>query len=264
MNILLLIFAAILIGMFPTAGVSSEPVEIIAHRGSSYTAPENTVASNKLAWEQKSDAVECDIYLSKDGKIIVMHDGNTARTTRVSLEIAKTESKYLRELDNGSYRGEQYADELIPYLDEILKVMPKHGHMYIEIKCGVEILPELKKTVEKCGKAKQLRFIGFGLETMRECKKLMPNIPAYWLASNNPATPYGPKLIQMAKDAGLDGLDLHFGGVDQILADGVKAAGMKLYIWTVDDANEAKRVASLGVAGITTNRPDYIRQELGL
>ena len=83
MNILLLIFAAILIGMFPTAGASSEPVEIIAHRGASYIAPENTIASNKLAWELKSDAVECDIYLSKDGKIMVADPASYTRSEQL-------------------------------------------------------------------------------------------------------------------------------------------------------------------------------------
>ncbi|MHB1461497.1 MAG: glycerophosphodiester phosphodiesterase [Armatimonadota bacterium] len=264
MNLLIVLFTVLLIGLFPVIGATSEPVEIIAHRGSSYEAPENTVASSKLAWSQKADAVELDIYLTPDGRIMVMHDGSTARTTGVNFEFSKTNSMLLRELDAGSWKGAKYAHERIPFFEEILKEVPRGGNLYIEIKCGAEVLPALRQAIKQSRKTKQMRIIGFNLDVMTACKKLMPEIPAYWLASNNPATPYGPKLIEMAKERKLDGLDLHFGGVDQALADAVKAADMKLYIWTVDDAAEAKRLAALGVAGITTNRPDFLRKELGL
>ncbi len=237
---------------------------IIAHRGSSYEAPENTVAASKLAWKQNADAVELDIYLTPDGRIMVMHDGSAARTTGVNFEISKTNSALLRELDAGSWKGAKYANERIPFIEEIIKEMPRDGALYIEIKCGTEVLPALRQAIKQSRKTKQMRIIGFSLDVMTACKKLMPEVPAYWLAANNAATPYGPKLIEMAKERKLDGLDLHFGGVDQALAHAVKAAGMKLYVWTVDDAAEAKRLASLGVAGITTNRPDYLRKELGL
>lgn len=263
MNLLILLLTALLIGLFPILGAASEPVEIIAHRGSSYAAPENTLASNKLAWKQKADAVELDIYLTNDGRIMVMHDGSTARTTGVNFAISKTNSMLLRELDAGSWKGAKYTNERIPFIEEIFKEMPRHGNLYIEIKCGVEVLPALQQAIKLSRKAKQMRIIGFNLDVMTACNKLMPEIPTYWLASNNPATPYGPKLVEMAKERGLDGLDLHFSGVDQAIADAVKAAGMKLYVWTVDDAAEAKRLATLGVAGITTNRPDFLRKELG-
>ena len=78
-------------------------VEIIGHRGASYDAPENTLASFKLGYQQKADADELDIYLTKDGKIVVMHDANTARTAGVSNKLATSTFDDLRKLDAGQW-----------------------------------------------------------------------------------------------------------------------------------------------------------------
>ncbi len=66
----------------------------------------------------------------------------------------------------------------------------------------------------------------------------------------------------MAKDKGLDGLDVDFAGITEELVRAAKAAGQKLYVWTVDDPDEALRLVKLGVDGITTNRPDWLREQL--
>ena len=88
--------------------ISFAQVEIIGHRGESDLAPENTLASSKLAWSVGADAVETDIYLTKDNRIICSHDANTKRTTGVSLAIKETSSKELRKLDAGSFKDKKY------------------------------------------------------------------------------------------------------------------------------------------------------------
>jgi len=88
---------------------AAEPVEIVAHRGASWDAPENTVAAWRLAWEQGADAAELDTYLTKDGKMVVLHDGSTQRTTGVDLRVAETTLAELRALDAGKWKGEQFA-----------------------------------------------------------------------------------------------------------------------------------------------------------
>src|SRR5262245_28223442 len=75
---------------------SAGAVDIVAHRGASFDAPENTVASAKLGWQQEADAVEIDIHLSKDGRIVVLHDADTKRTTAVVGKAAETSSADLR------------------------------------------------------------------------------------------------------------------------------------------------------------------------
>ena len=92
-------------------------VEIIAHRGASHLAPENTLASVELAWKRGADAVEIDIWLTKDGRIVAIHDEDTERTTGRKWVIADHTLAELRRLDAGSWKDESYAGEPIPILE---------------------------------------------------------------------------------------------------------------------------------------------------
>src|SRR5690349_6499814 len=125
--------------------LSLPAVDIVAHRGASFDAPENTVASAKLGWEQKADAVEIDIYLSKDGRIVVLHDADTKRTAGSVGKVVESTAEHLRTLDAGSWKGADWKGEKIPFLEEIIATVPEGGRLFIEIKCGPEILPELER-----------------------------------------------------------------------------------------------------------------------
>lgn len=232
---------------------------IIAHRGSSFVAPENTVAAAKLAWQQNADAVEVDIYLSKDNRVVVMHDSNTKRTTGQDYKIAETSSEILRTLDAGLWKSEQYKGEKIPFLEEMIATVPDGKKMVIEIKCGVEVLPALKMVVNQSGKKKQLVFIAFGWETILATKKLFPKNECFWLSSS--ANDVQAKLNE--KDIRkLDGINLGYKIIDEKVALQAKNKKLDLLAWTVDDPQEAKRLAALGVKAITTNKPDLIRSSL--
>jgi glycerophosphoryl diester phosphodiesterase len=242
------------------------PVEIIAHRGASYQAPENTMASVMLGWEKHAN-VEVDVYLSKDNRMVVIHDATTKRTAGVDLKVKESSADQLRELDVGSSKAKEFAGERIPFLAEVVQSIPPGQKLYIEIKCGKEILPSLRQLLVESGKISQVVIIGFDLETVAESKKRIA-VPTYWLKQTEKDKnteqwiPHDPKLVQTAKDAGLDGLDVHFAGVTGEFARAVKAAGLGFYVWTVDDPDEARRLIKLGVDGITTNRPDWLREQL--
>lgn len=244
----------------------TKSVEIIAHRGASYLAPENTMASVMLAWEKGVD-VEVDVHLSKDKHILVIHDASTKRTGKIDLPVKDTEHRELRKLDVGSFKSEEYAGEQIPFLADIIETIPPDRKLYVEIKCGKEILPILEKLITESGKMSQIVIIGFDLETVTMSRALI-DVPTYWLKGTEKDKeteewiPHNPNLVQIAKDNGLDGLDVHYAGVTKELTDAVKAAGQKLYVWTVDDPEEAIRLVKLGVAAITTNRPEWLRQQL--
>jgi len=122
----------------------TKSVEIIAHRGASYLAPENTMASVMLGWEKGAD-VEVDIHLSKDERILVSHDSSTKRTGKIDLNIKETTSLELRKLDVGSFKSEKYANEQIPFLADVIDTIPPGRKLYIEIKCGKEVLPILRE-----------------------------------------------------------------------------------------------------------------------
>jgi glycerophosphoryl diester phosphodiesterase len=256
------LFCLLIIGM----SGCTKPVEIIAHRGASYIAPENTMASFKLGWEKGAD-VELDVYLTKDNRIVVIHDKTTKRTAVTDVNVADSTSEELRKLDVGSFKSDQYAGEKIPFLADVVKTIPPGRKLFVEIKCGKEILPYLKELLAESGKMSRIVIIGFDLDTVTMSKEMI-DVPTYWLRGTEKTKdteqwiPHDPQLVQTAKDKGLDGLDVHYAGVTKEFVDAVKAAGQKLYVWTVDDPEEAARLVRLGVDGITTNRPEWLREQL--
>ena len=129
-----------------STGLFAQPF-YIAHRGASYLAPENTVAAARLAWELGADAVEVDIHLSKDNKVMVIHDKDTKRICKTvsNLVIKSSESGLLRELDAGIWKGEHFKGEKIPFLSEIIETVPEGKTLVVEIKCGSEVIPEMKR-----------------------------------------------------------------------------------------------------------------------
>jgi len=245
--------------------IGRHKMTLLAHRGESYIAPENTLAAFNLAWAKGAEAVELDCYLTRDHKIVVMHDPKTGRTAGTDLVIKDSDAADLRKLDVGKWKGEQYSGEKIPFLSEALATIPEGGRMLIEVKCGPEILPFLQNVIDESGKRRQVTIISFSLDVVSQSKKLMPDVPHYWLQSpkKDPATgvyqPYGVDLIQTALDNDLDGLDLHYAMVTKEYADAIKAKGLALWTWTVNDPAEAKHQQELGVDGLGTDRCEWLR-----
>jgi glycerophosphoryl diester phosphodiesterase len=237
-------------------------IKIIAHRGASHLAPENTLASVELAWRVGTDAVEVDVHLTQDGRIVAIHDPTTDRTAGIRFEVAATHSSHLRRLDVGRYKHPRFAGERIPYLEEVLQTVPPGGQLFVEIKCGPQILPPLVETVASSDKRSQIVLIGFDLGTMATAKKMMPDVPALWLCDKRLLVSYGPSLAERAKAGGLDGLDVHWSGLTRRFIQTVKTAGLRLYVWTVDDPAQAVRLQAMGADGITTNRPDQFKSVL--
>ncbi len=233
----------------------------IAHRGASYLAPENTVASAKLAWELGADAVEVDVHLSEDNRIMVIHDKSTRRTcsNKKNLEIRNAPSIILRDLDAGNKKGKEFKGEKIPFLEEIIATIPKGKTLVVEIKCGADILNPLRRVIERSGKADQITFISFGWKTILKTQKAFPDNQCYWLCALKPGLK--KKMAEAAKE-GLAGVNLKHSMIDKAIVDWAKSLNLKVLSWTVDDPVEAKRLSDLGVAGITTNRPKWLKEKM--
>lgn len=256
------------------AGARLPAVEIVAHRGASHDAPENTVAAAKLAWEQKSDAVEFDIHLTKDGKIAVLHDKNTKRTAGCDADIVTLTLAEARQLDAGSWKGPQFAGEKIPTIEEIIATLPRGKRLFIEIKTGPELVPELAAVLKRTGiTEKQATIISFNFDTLKAVRQQMPKFETQWLLSyrspeaakikKGAPSPPIDQVIREAKAAGLTGLDLnHAWPVDAAAAKRIRDAGLQLHVWTVDEPAIARRWISVGVQSITTNRPGWLREQL--
>jgi glycerophosphoryl diester phosphodiesterase len=244
------------------------PIEIIAHRGASALAPENTLCAFRLAYSLGAPTVECDVHLTQDGRVIVHHDESTKRTTGQDLLIRNTTSEELKRLDAGQLMGEMFTGERIPFLEEALAVVPAGRRFCIEIKCGVEALPTLEEIINKSGKRKQVVIIGFSLDTVSEAKRRMPDIPMCWLRSTEKEQdtkkplPHRLDWIQEVKRHKLEGLNVNWQGVTPEFIEAAHRAGLKVIVWTVDEPDEALRLRHLGVDGLATNKPDVILQAI--
>ena len=245
--------------------------EIVGHRGASHDAPENTLPAVKLGFEQGADAVEVDVFATADGRIVAIHDPNTKRVAGVKLDVARSTLADLRKLDVGSWKGERWAGTVIPTLEEVLEAVPEGRRLMIEVNCRVSALPNLERAIEASGKRERVALISFSYPLIAQAKRMMPDVPAYWVYGFSVrerarwGNPTMQGLIRKAETAGLDGLDLDGQGpITKAFVDKLRAKGMELYVWTVNDPNRARELIAMGVKGITTDRPGYLRQQLGL
>jgi glycerophosphoryl diester phosphodiesterase len=257
------------LALFLFTAMSIQAVEIIAHRGFSARAPENTLAAFELGWKHQTDACELDVYLTADGKTAVIHDKDTKRTAGVTLDVAKSKQADLTALDAGSWKGKEWANEKIPTLEQALATLPKgKQRFFIEVKCGAEIVPELKRILEPMkDRAAQLAIIAFKRDAAAESKKAMPWIKVYRLASGKTKDKKPTDLTQLIADTTadkLDGLDLGVADFpwDEAMVKQIRDAGFGLYVWTVNKPADVQRFAKLGVDGITTDDPVMVREAL--
>jgi glycerophosphoryl diester phosphodiesterase len=261
---------ALLMTALAAPATAAEPpkVEIVGHRGASFDAPENTVASVKLAWEQKADAAEFDVLLSKDGNIVVIHDANTKRVAGVDRPVVSQTLEELRELDVGKWKNAKFAGEKIPTLEEVLATVPAGKRVFIEVKCGPEIVPELDRVLKASKlKPEQTAVISFSAEVIAAVKKARPALQGYWvvnLAPKNQKPRNAEELIAKAREIKADGLDLSATPaiLDKAFGAKVKAAGLNLYVWTVNDPQLAKQMIDAGVESLTTDRPGWLREQI--
>jgi glycerophosphoryl diester phosphodiesterase len=247
-------------------GRNVSAVEIIAHRGASADAPENTLASMKLAWEQKADAIETDLWLSKDGHLVVFHDADTRRYDGKQKKVTEMSWEELQKVDVGSFKDPRFKNERIPTLEALLATIPEGKKAVLELKDGPHIVPEFTRAINASGrKPQELNVISFNYESLKASKKAFPKIPHYFLMGykKNGANSELSKLISQCKEANFDGLNLQSDWpITKEFVAQVKSAGLKMLVWTVDDPAIARRMVDAGVDAITTNKPQWLREQL--
>jgi glycerophosphoryl diester phosphodiesterase len=251
--------------------LTAEAQMIVAHRGASEQAPENTLAAFRLAWELGADAIEGDFYLTRDGHIVALHDDTTKRTAGVDWKVADSTLETLRALDVGLWKGPEFQGEPIPTLAEVLVTVPPGKRIFIEIKCGPEIVPPLKQVLDATSlRAEQTIVISFHESVISAVKEQMPEIHAYWLTGykrDKETQQWNPSLdtvLTTLKRTGADGLDTQGNRevVDQAFVDALRAAGHEFHVWTINEPDDARYFQQLGVDSITTDRPDAVRAAL--
>lgn len=255
-----LLFAFLLIS-FPNVLFSQAETTLsfVAHRGASYLAPENTLASILLAWDLNADAAECDVMLTSDTQVILCHDKNTKNLTGESYVVSETPWEQLSQLHIQTSESHlpAYKNEKIPLLKDVLATIPEDRMLVIEIKTGPEILPFLKGVVDRHWNSGEIAFISFNFDAVRQAKSIYPDVPCYYLATfRNDAK----KNIQRAVEYNLDGLNLRHAIIDQKLSAAIREAGLDLWCWTVNDPETAQKMKDMGVSAITTDRPAWLKK----
>jgi glycerophosphoryl diester phosphodiesterase len=250
-----------------TAPAVPDPV-IVAHRGASYYAPENTIPAFMLAWEQDADAIEGDFYLTSDGEIVCIHDSSTGRVADTNMLVGESTLKELRELDVGSWKGAEWEGTIMPTLAEVFEIVPQGRKIFVEIKTGTEILPRLYEEIERSPLVPdQIVIISFNSEVIKEFKSRRPMHKAFWLSGfredeHGNVTPGLETILSTLEDIGADGFSSHHALVTTEIIDEVVAAGYQYHVWTVNDASTARDFKHYGASSITTDRPGYIRDNL--
>ncbi|MEO1498779.1 MAG: glycerophosphodiester phosphodiesterase family protein [Planctomycetota bacterium] len=162
---------------------SGKPI-VVAHRGASAYAPENTLAAFNLAWKLGADAAEGDFHLTADGQIVCCHDETTERTAGRRLVIAESTLQSLRSLDVGTWKHKKFRGERIETLSDVLATVPAGKLFYVELKGGPEVIPSLVDAITKSDpRADRVRVIAFDIEVVRAAKHALPSHEAYWLSS---------------------------------------------------------------------------------
>ncbi len=224
---------------------------VIGHRGAAAYKPENTLPSFEEAIACKAVATECDIHLSQDGEMVVMHDKTLDRTTGLKGEVAKTPWATMKAAG-------------IPNLADLVKVTKDRIVLVVEVKGGEGIEKPMLDLLNREKMLDQSIIFSFGEKHIQETEKLDSRYFSVWLVGKR-LTPadYIPTLDR-AKELGSNGVGFHFSNVTPELVKAAHERKVPVFVWTVPPGPEVDRLKSLKVNFIITDHPRDVRAQLGL
>ena len=240
-------------------------VEVIGHRGASTEAPENTLAANDLAFQQKADGVEVDVRLTKDNQLVCMHDKSAFRTAGKKNLIKESTLNQLKSLDVGKWKGEKWSGEAIPSLHEVLSEMPLDKKIFIEVKEGIETIDPLIEDIQKNKlDPKYISIISFHQEVVKRVKQAMESLTVNFLiAFSSPKEFLDEEVLLKLLEFNLDGVGAEsHSRLSRNFVELISEKNKKVHVWTVDDINQAKKYKEMGLSSITTNVPGLIKSAL--
>ncbi|MDQ7857919.1 MAG: glycerophosphodiester phosphodiesterase family protein [Armatimonadota bacterium] len=233
-------------------GVGDRRLAVIAHRGASGDAPENTLAAFGRARELGADGVELDVHLSADGEPVVIHDHRLERTTDGRGLVGEQPLAVLRRLDAGRWFGEAFAGQRIPTLDEALATLAGL-RVIVELKNGPIYYPRIAARVAAVVRASghgRVTVSSFDHPALRDVRQAAPELNTAVLFAARPVDP-----VRLAWDAGAVLLHPQWAFATADLVAAAHAAGLRVEAWTVDEPDWLRRVMAAGVDGIMTNYP---------
>jgi glycerophosphoryl diester phosphodiesterase len=238
---------------------------VIAHRGASATAPENTLSAVRAAVACGADGVEIDVRRSRDGEFVVVHDATLGRTTdvprhrwrRSAPRVEELTLRQLRRLDAGSWKGPSFVGERIPTLADVMELVASTpARLLIEVKRPVGSRPrdlhDLAALLESAPLPhRRITVQSFDCRVPRDLREKLPGVTLAVLTRS----------IQGnlgAYSRWADQVSLHHKSLDRRTVDAVKGCGMHCVTWTVNDPVSMGRVLRLGVDGVITDHPDAL------
>jgi len=234
--------------------MSTPVLMVIAHRGASSYAPENTIAAFDLALQMGVRHIELDVELTCDGHIVVIHDDTVDRTTNGSGLVTSHTLAALRGLDAGSWFGAEFAGECIPLLDEVLARYKGRAHIHTEIKGYSPYLSQrTADLIRKHGMEQQVTITSFQQVRLDEIRGYIPELPTGWLVVE-----VNEAIIGQARAMGLTQLCPRADTITPKLVGRLHAEGFLVRAWGVTTEALMQQVVRAGADGMTVNFPDKL------
>ena len=223
--------------------------EIVAHRGASAAAPENTVAAVERAIESGAQWVEIDVQETADGEVVVIHDRDLKKIGGVPITVAGSTLKELQQVDIGSWFGPEFSDQRIPTLRQVLQLCKDEIKVNIELKyygAQVQLEKRVAEIVDAAGMADQVVVMSLSLPGIRKMRQVRPQWSLGLLSS-----------VAVGDIAALDVdfLALNAKSTSRHLIRRIHANGKKVMVWTVNDTLGMSSMAARGVDSIITDEP---------
>ena len=251
----LALLAAVGVGLFAfLANRDQSPALIIAHRGSSAIAPENTLAAFRLAAEQHTDFIEFDVQESADGQVLVVHDSDLMKVGHNPTKIWDGDAASLRSVDIGSFKDPRYSAERVPTLAEALAACKGRCRVIVELKSyghDQKLEERVAAIVEDAGMENDCMFMSLDREMVRKMKALRPS----WRVGLLVARAIGD-LTELKADF----LAVEARMATRSFVQRAHSAGQDVFIWTVNDPAWMFVALSRGVDGLITDKPDLARK----
>ncbi|WP_229398439.1 glycerophosphodiester phosphodiesterase [Micromonospora okii] len=231
------------------------PLSVIAHRGASAAAPENTLVAQEVARRAGADFVENDVQPSRDGVPFVLHDTTVDRTTDGTGAIRALTAAQLKALDAGSWFAPQYAGARLPTLaEQLADLRTRGGNLLLEIK-GAHTRAEVARIVEVIRAERMTARVfvqSFEVDALRHTRELAPELPTGLLRSSLDADP-----VAVARELGVTAYNPTGAALlarPAVVAD-LHRAGVAVMAWTVDSPAQWQQLERIGTDAIITNRP---------
>jgi len=238
---------------------------VIAHRGDSLHAPENTLAAFETAYRRGAEAIEFDVKLTADGQVVMIHDQTVDRTTDGTGRVTKKSLAELRRLDAGSHFSEKFRGEHIPTLDEVFGELGQKLFMNLELSNYYTpfdgLVPAVVGLVRKHRMQERIIFSSFFASNLVLAHRFLPDVPCGLLTFRGRLGAWGRKYGWRRKTYAA--LHPFVTDVDAGLVERVHSAGKQYNVWTVNAAADLQRLIDLGVDGLITDDPGLACSLLG-